>query len=90
MIPKRAFWFVAGAAAGAAGAIRAEAELRARRDQLTPSNLAKGAAGMVAGVAAEAPGKVTELVKEHRARRSSSGAGVREPWAPRDWSGGTR
>lgn len=83
MIPKRVFWFAAGAAAGAFGIKRAESELEARRDQLTPANLAKGAAGMLVGVAADAPGRVTGLVKERRAQRGDEGSGPKEPWAPR-------
>lgn len=90
MIPKRVFWFVAGAAAGVAGLKRAESELEARRDQLTPSNLAKGAAGKLADVAADAPGKVTASAKDRLARRGANGSGPKEPWAPRDWSGGGR
>ena len=86
MIPKRVFWFAAGAAAGAFGIKRVESELEARRDQLTPANLAKGAAGMLVGVAADAPGRVTGLVKERRAQRGDEGSGPKEPWAPRDWS----
>ena len=86
MIPKRVFWFAAGAAAGAFGIKRVESALEARRDQLTPANLATGAAGMLVGVAADAPGRVTGLVKERRAQRGDEGSGPKEPWAPRDWS----
>lgn len=63
MIPKRAFWFAVGAAAGVVGARRAESELQARREQLTPANLAKGAAGKLTSAAAGAPGKVGGAVK---------------------------
>lgn len=90
MIPKRVFWFAVGAAVGVAGVKRAEAELETRRDQLTPANLARGAAGKLAGVASEAPSRVTGKVKEAMAQRGANGAKPPEAWAPRDWSGGTR
>ena len=88
MIPKRVFWFVAGAAAGAAGLKRAEAELEARREQLTPANLTKVAAGKLADVAADAPGRVTNKVKDRMAQRSGNGSTARQPWQQRDWTGG--
>lgn len=89
MIPKRAFWFVVGAAAGAAGALRAESELKARREQLTPANLARGAAGKLGSVAAEAPGKMSGVVRGRMEKRSAASAGA-QPWDERDWTGSQR
>ena len=89
MIPKRAFWFVAGAAAGAVGVLRAETELKARREQLTPGNLARSAAGKLASAATVAPGKVGGAVKDRVTARSAPPAGG-QPWDERDWTGGQR
>lgn len=89
MIPKRAFWFVAGAAAGAVGVLRAETELKARREQLTPANLAKGAAAKLGSAAAVAPAKVGGAVRERVKARSSAPEGA-QPWDERDWTGGQR
>ena len=89
MIPKRAFWFAVGAAAGVVGARRAESELQARREQLTPANLARGAAGKLTSAAAGAPGKVGGAVKGRVKARSAGPAGA-QPWDERDWSGAQR
>lgn len=89
MIPKRAFWFAVGAAAGAAGVLRAESELKDRREQLTPANLAKSAAGKLGNVASAAPGKIGGAVRGRAQQRSVTPAGA-QPWDERDWSGGQR
>ena len=65
-----------------------EAELEARREQLTPANLTKVAAGKLADVAADAPGRVTNKVKDRMAQRSGNGSTARQPWQQRDWTGG--
>lgn len=73
---KRVTWFVAGAAAGAAGAVATGRKVRRTAEKLLPANVARSAAGEVsrrkdAVVAAVREGKAAMIAKEHelRARR---------------------
>ena len=49
MVPTRVSWFVAGAAAGAAGTVVGARKVKTVANQLKPVNVAKGAAGRVSG-----------------------------------------
>lgn len=59
---KRITWFVTGAAAGATGASYATKKIKHKASQMTPVNVAKGAAGR----AKQSGRRVVDAVKEGR------------------------
>ncbi|WP_334142841.1 hypothetical protein [Rhabdothermincola sp.] len=66
MIPKRLFWFVAGAASGFGGAVYAYARVREVRGRLAADRVAGTVADAVLGAARTVHGTVREALAEGR------------------------
>lgn len=66
MIPKRLFWFTAGAAAGFGGAVYAYARVREVRGRFAADRLADTVSGAVVGTARSVRSAVRDAVSEGR------------------------